>query len=257
MDLLVEREGLLEAPCWDGEGGVYFSDVIGGGVHRWSPGGVDTVIPKRRGIGGMCLHADGGLVVSGRDVVHVRGDETHVVLTLDGVTGFNDLGVDRDGRVYVGTLRFKPFGGEEPVPGEIWRIDALGQATEVLDGIKWANGVGFSPGGETLYACDYATGEVIAWDGERRVFARSPSGEADGLAVDSEGGVLVATGRGAGVARFSASGELDHVIDVPADFVSSLCFGGADMCDLYVTTIGSLFRTRVEVAGLALAPAAV
>ena len=44
--------GLLEAPCWDGEGGVYFSDVLQGGVRRWSERGVADVLPKRRGIGG-------------------------------------------------------------------------------------------------------------------------------------------------------------------------------------------------------------
>ena len=44
---------------------------------------------------------------------------------------------------------------------------------------------------------------------------------------------------------------------MPADFVSSLCFGGPDGRDLYITTIGSLFRTRVEVAGMPVASASV
>ena len=64
--------------------------------------------------------------------------------------------------------------------------------------------------------------------------------------------------------RFGPDGGLDDVLDVPAGFVSSLCFGGEDMRDLYVTTAdngghpdrrGTLFRTRVDVAGLP-APAA-
>jgi len=115
--------GLLEAPVWDGAGGVYFSDVLQGGVRRWSAGGMEEVLPKRRGIGGMCLHADGGLVVSGRDVIHVLGEAQRTLLgDLEGVTGFNDLGTDGEGRVYVGALRFKPFAGESPTPGQVWRI---------------------------------------------------------------------------------------------------------------------------------------
>jgi gluconolactonase len=266
MEALASGYGLLEAPTADGEGNVYFSDVLGGGVHRWSPEGeLELVLPKRRGIGGMLLHADGGLVVSGRDVVHVKDEETRTLLALEGVTGFNDMAADAEGRVYAGALRFMPFGGEEPVPGEVWRIDAEGRAVELFGGIDWANGIGFSPDGRTIYTSDYAHGIVLAHElnddgaSNRRVFARSPSGGADGLAVDERGGVWVALGQGGGVGRFAPDGSLDHVLDVPASFVSSVCFGGEDLRDLYVTTAdnsddpdagGTLFRTRVDVPGL-------
>jgi sugar lactone lactonase YvrE len=262
--------GLVEAPCVDADGSVYFSDALGGGVHRWSPdGGVETVIPKRRGVGGMCLHAEGGLVVSGRDVSHVRDGESRELFARDGVTGFNDLGTDSDGRIYVGALRFRPFAGEDPVPGEIWRVDAPGSATELLGEISWPNGIGFSPDSRTLYASDFATGDVVACElegGRQRVLARTPSGDADGLAVDVEGGVWVALGGGGAVGRFSPEGELEELLDVPAGFVSSLCFGGYDMRDVFVTTAdntedpskaGTLFRTRVGRAGLPRAPAAI
>jgi gluconolactonase len=247
---LASGYSLLEAPVWDGAGGVFFSDVLQGGVRRWSESRVEDVLPKRRGIGGMCLHADGGLVVSGRDVLHVHGDEQRVLLgAMDGVTGYNDLGTDGEGRVYVGALRFSPFAGEPPVPGQVWRIGADG-AAPVLEEIDWPNGIAFAPGGETMYACDYAHGTVLNGDGE--VFARSPSGSADGLAVDEAGGVWVAMGEAAAIARFAPDGSLDRTVDVPAEFVSSLCFGGEDMRDLYVTTIGALLHGRSDVPGLAI-----
>jgi sugar lactone lactonase YvrE len=260
---------LAEAPCADADGAIYFSDALGGGVYRWSSDeGVETVIPKRRGVGGLCLHADGGLVVTGRQVLHVREGESRTLLDVDGVTGFNDLAPGPDGSVYVGALRFMPFGGEEPVPGEIWRIGP-GGGEELFGDIEWANGIGLSPDGETVYACDFASGEVTAFEpasGTRRVFARSPSGDADGLAVDVEGGVWVALGSGGGIGRFSPEGTLDEVVEVPAGFVSSLCFGGEDGRDVYVTTAdntddpslaGTLFRTRFDVAGLPVTAATV
>ena len=86
------------------------------------------------------------------------------------------------------------------------------------------------------------------------------------MAVDREGGVWVALGDGGGVARFHSDGQLDEVTDLPAAFVSSLSFGGPDMCDVLITTAdnqvspelgGTLFRARSEVAGLALAPLSV
>jgi sugar lactone lactonase YvrE len=235
-------------------------------VHRWSAAsGVTTVVPKRRGVGGMALHADGGVVVTGRDVQHVRDSEIRTLLTLEGAKGFNDMTTDRDGRVYVGSIRFMPFGGESPVPGEVWRVEREAQATELFGDISWPNGVGFSPDERTIYISDYAAGKVIAHDltaaGEaknRRVFAESPSRAADGLVVDRDGCVWVALGAG-GIGRFSVSGSLDEVLEVPAGFVSSLCFGGTDGRDLYITTAdntedparrGTVFRTRVDVPGL-------
>src|SRR5262245_53505358 len=102
METLAFGYGLAEAPRVDEQGRLYFSDVLGGGVYRWSPDGtVATVVPKRRGVGGLVLHADGGLVVTGRDVVHVRDGESRPLLAVDGVVGFNDLTTDRHGRVFV------------------------------------------------------------------------------------------------------------------------------------------------------------
>jgi gluconolactonase len=169
----------------------------------------------------------------------------------------------------VGALRFNPFQGEDPVPGEFWRIDSGGGVEEVFGDIEWPNGIGVSPDGGTIYACDYASGEVIAFEpatGERRLFARGPSGDVDGLAVDVDGGVWVALGSGGSIGHFSPAGTLEAMIGVPAGFVTSLCFGGEDGCDAYITTAdnteepsraGTLFRTRVDVQGLRLAAASV
>jgi gluconolactonase len=263
MDELASGFSLLEGPTVDGAGGVYFSDVIGGGVHRWSPQGVEQVVPKRRGVGGIVVHEDGGVIVTGRDVLHVRDGEQRVLLSLEGVTGFNDLATGPDGSVYVGALRFHPFAGEAPVPGEIWRIPVDGEAAPAAGGVLWANGIGFSPDGRTAYGSDYARACVLAWDvaadgslSAPRTFAEMPEGSADGLAVDQESGVWVAPGAAGKVVRFSPDGSLDRKLDVPAPFVSSLCFGGDDMRDVYVTTgDGTLLHGRSDIPGAAL-PAA-
>jgi gluconolactonase len=216
-------------------------------------------------VGGIVLHECGGVIVTGRDVLHVRDGESRVLLSLDGVTGFNDLATAADGSVYVGALRFHPFAGDAPVPGEIWRIPAGGEAAPATGGVLWANGIGFSPDGRVAYGSDYARACVMAWDVEAdgrlsspRTFANMPEGSADGLAVDQEGGVWVAPGAAGNVVRFSPDGSLDRKLDVPASFVSSLCFGGDDMRDVYVTTgDGTLLRGRSDVPGLPLTPAAI
>ncbi len=117
MQQVATGYGLIEGPVWDPARGLYFSDVINGGVHLLDrAGAVSLVVPKRRGIGGMALHEKGGLVVGGRDIACVLLDNgsTRTLLSLDaipGATGFNDLTTDRVGRVYVGSLAYRVFGG--------------------------------------------------------------------------------------------------------------------------------------------------
>jgi len=266
--------GLVEAPRAAADGSCVFSDVLGGGVYRWSPdAGVTVVLPKRRGVGGLVPHADGGFVVSGRDVSHVRDGAARVLLTCEGVLGFNDLTTDAAGRVYVGSLRSAAFDAGGPrVPGELHRIELDGTATVLYDDVAFANGVGLAPDERVIYHSNYSVGEVLAHDLvdgraiRRRRFATPPRGNPDGLAVDEAGCVWVACGTGGGLARFTPAGALDGFVPVPAPFVASCCFGGADRRDLFVTTMdnsedparrGTLFRTRVDVAGLVAAPARV
>jgi gluconolactonase len=267
MERIAGGYQLAEAPVATAGGGVVFSDVLGGGVHEWSPstGEVVTVIPKRRGVGGMARHEDGGLVVSGRDVSHVLDGQSRPLYVPDeasGIAGINDLTVDPEGQVVVGHLRFRPFAGEEPVPGEFVVAGRDGRTTEVLGGVQWANGCAFSSDGAVFYGCDYSRGVVLAADrrsdgtyGPGRVAVTSPSGGADGMAVDEAGALWVALGPSGSVGRFTPEGVLDTELDVPAPFVASLCFGGTDGRDLFITTAadgaepGAVFHSRAPVAG--------
>jgi len=267
MEELASGYGLVEAPRVDEAGNLYFSDVTDGGVYRRSPDGtIETIVPKRRGVGGLLLHADGGVVVSGRNVAHVKDGETRLLLEVEGVLGFNDLTSDAAGRVYTGSLRSSAFESGSRVPGELWRIDAPGRAVAIYEAIEFANGVGFSPDGRTIYHSNYSEGVVLAHDLDRdglgtnrRTFVRLPKGNPDGLAVDENGAVWVAGGDAGVVFRFTPAGELDELVEVPSPFVTSLCFGGGDRRDLYVVTAGNrahperrgtIFRTRSPVAGL-------
>lgn len=258
--------GLIEGPRVDDAGNLYFSDVTNGGVFRRRPdGSIDLIVPKRRGVGGIALHADGGLVISGKNICHVRDGVTRVVFADDGTPGFNDLFADADGRVYTGSIRSNPFSDSGPrTPGECYRIDAEGRATQLYADVALSNGIGFSPDGRTMYHSDTAACliRVHRLDAERRVTPAAAirvEGRPDGLAVDADGGVWVALYGAGAVQRYLPSGAADARIAVPARAVTSLCFGGDDLRDMYVVTAdntddparaGTIFRTRCDVAGL-------
>ena len=301
---------LVEGPRADGEGGLYFTDALGGGVYRWSKDGVDTIVPKRRGVGGLALHADGGVVVSGRDVTHVSPDGTNRLLFAapEGVTGFNDICATSNGSILAGGLRFMPFTCEDPVPGAFWHVTAPEQGENVLEDVEWQasileraeepeerhrlqaharaserdhsplrqphaeddavdRAVGQADAARQVVAhvvdpardaglwCfnDYSRGRVTIVSGDQRRVVTTPSGEADGLAFDIDGGVWVAQPRAQSLVRIIIEdGTVDQTIELPGVQPASLAFDG-DV--LYVTTIandtrsGELLRMDAPIPG--------
>lgn len=263
---------LVEGPTVDETGALFFSDVLGGGVYRLAPSGeVTTVVPKRRGVGGIAVHADGGLVIGGRDIIHVRNGETRTLFADPALAGWNDLCTDSQGRVYAGALRFAVFDPEAAeVPAECFRIDAEGKATAIYADVVHANGIALSPDERAIYHSDTRRSEVIVHDldasgraGNRRAFPMR-DGHPDGLACDVEGGVWVASAMGSRVDRYLPDGRVERSLGVPAKLVTSVCFAGEDRRDLIVVTgdnaqererRGTIFRTRVDVAGAPVHPA--
>jgi gluconolactonase len=273
IEMLASGYGLVEGPRVDDDDNLYFSDVHDGGVYRRRPDGtIETAVPKRRGVGGVALHADGGLVISGRNICHVRDGETRIVFAPE-APGLNDLYVDAVGRVICGTIRSDPFAIDAPrTAGECWLIDGDGSATELYDDVALTNGIGFSPDGTVLYHSDTTRGIwAHAYDdgtvSNRRLFVQRDDLSPDGLAVDEAGTVWVADVSGSGAARgFAPDGSEVGRVEVPARMVTSLCFGGPDRRDLYIVTgdntsdpalRGTIYRTRANVAGCAVANARV
>ena len=184
LDLLSSGWGLIEGPRVDENDNLYFSDVPNGGVRLRKPSGeIEVVIPKRRGVGGMVFHEDGGLVVGGRNIQLVKDGDSRTLFD-PGFPGFNDLHTDAVGRVYVGSLRSEPFSDEkERQAGELWRLELNGDATEIYGGVLLTNGIGFSPDGMTLYHSDSIPGRVWMSDveGDSLVNKRSFVEEVDCL----------------------------------------------------------------------------
>jgi D-xylonolactonase len=276
FETLATGYGLLEGPRIDERNRLYYSDARGGGVFRRSPDGtIETLIGERKMVGGIALNQGGGLIITGATVSHwdeKTGSLTDIFSQWEGkpLFGMNDLTIDDQGSLWGGTfgIDINQFDFKStPPPGSLFRIDPPGKTTKLWEGVEVTNGLGFSPDRKLLYHNDSTTRAVWVYDvrsvrtvGDRRLFARLPEGMPDGLTVDAEGGVWVAVVFGAGeVVRFKSDGVLDQRIKVPAKTVTSLAFGGTDMCDLYVVTAdnsenrdlkGTIFRARSQIAGL-------
>ena len=280
MEKLATGYGLVEGPVWDDERGLFYSDVLNGGVFALRDGDVSSVFEHRRGIGGMALHEAGGLVVSGRNISFKPFEgETQTLLERDeenGNVGYNDITTDAKGRIYAGSLGASPVfdDGREPGSGDLYLIDLDGSARVVGHDIQLTNGLGFSPDGKTLYHSDsrrqtvqkYAVHEDGSL-GDKAVFVKLSKGVPDGLCLSEDGRVWVAlAGGGHGVQVFNPDGSESEFIEIPQPMCTSVCFGGDDRKDLYIVSgsdgedsdrAGSVYRVRCDVAGCEVSPARV
>jgi gluconolactonase len=240
-------------------------------------GAVRDVVEHRRGIGGVVRHRDGGVVVSGRNVAYkAPGRETAVLIANDldhGVVGFNDITTDRQGRIYAGSLGFYPtVAGDAPRPGALHLIDLDGSVRMLAEPVLLTNGMGFSPDGTLLYHCDSGDQTVYVYDvdddgsvADRRALASVKPGLPDGMAISDDGRIWVAVAHDGRVVVLAPDGSVDAEISFPVPMVTSLCFGGDDLRDLYVVTgsdgatgdAGTIYRLRSDVAGVPIAPASV
>lgn len=281
MKAIADGYGLIEAPVWDEALGLMFSDVINGGVfHLDSQDRVHVVFPHRRGIGGMVLHSEGGVVVSGRNISFKRFGEEDSVLLLDrdpdnGNVGYNDITADEQGRVYAGSLGSSPVfeDGREPQAGDLYVIDVDGSTRVVAEDVLLTNGLGFSPDGKTLYHSDSRRSQVMKYSvsengdlGPKELFTEFENGAPDGLAVAEDGSVWIALADGSGVSVHSSSGKSLQFIGIPLPMCTSVCFGDEDMKTLYIVTgsngvegdnRGAVYRYRTSTVGLSVPTARV
>ena len=277
------RAVLGEGPSWDARNAVlYWVDIIGGKVHVHNPTDrSDRTIPVQKYVSAVVPRKSGGAVVTlqhgyySLDLASGRFEplSEQVETEIPG-NRFNDGKVDPAGRFWAGTMDMAERGPK----GALYVLEKNRALRKVLSGVSISNGLGWNPNNKVMYYIDTPTRKVAAFDYDLQSGAitnrrtavdftvQNQKGNPDGLAVDAEGMIWVAHWGGSRITRWDpARGTLLDTISFPALQVSSCCFGGKNLDELYVTTArneldskileaqpltGALFMVRPGVRGL-------
>jgi sugar lactone lactonase YvrE len=244
------RSTLGEGPVWSPtERALYWVDIVGPTVHRLDDASDEVTtwrLPSE--VGSLALRRGGGAVVALRSGFHLLDLDTgEVTLLCDPeadlpANRFNDGKCDRQGRFWAGTMD----DAEQDASGALYRLDSEGRCERMVGDVICSNGLGWSPDDATMYHTDSWRFRIDAWDFDpptgaldnRRTFVQLPSGRVapDGLTVDAEGCLWVATWDGWQILRYTPDGSVDRVVDLPVPRPTSCTFGGPDLDRLYITS---------------------
>jgi sugar lactone lactonase YvrE len=132
--------------------------------------------------------------------------------------------------------------------GALYRCSAGSPAQAVQGQLIVPNGLAFSPDGRTLYLSDSHASVRHIWAfelhddgtlGPRRLFVDMAlhRGRPDGAAVDVDGCYWSCANDGGCLLRFTPDGRLDRTLEMPVQKPSMCAFGGAQLDELYITSI--------------------
>jgi sugar lactone lactonase YvrE len=278
VELLLDAKALVaEGPTWDDlSNTLVWVDIRGHRLHRLDPAsGVDAAFDTGQPVSAVALCADSDtLILALRDGFGLlEAGQLSLVAPVETRVRSNRMNegkVDPGGYFWAGTM--DQDGAAHA--GALYRLSPEYAVTKVLGNLTIPNGMDWTDDAASMYFIDSGTGRVDIFDydcdtaaiGNRRpvVEIDRGDGQPDGMTLDADGYLWVAIWGGSQVRRYAPSGRLDGVVELPCSLVTSCCFGGRDLKDLYITTswarlsdeehtkqphAGGLYRCRPGVSG--------
>ena len=276
----------IEGPVWVRSGKyLLFSDLQSNAIMKWSPDGGASVFRKpiftgsfpdgvQIGSNGLTLDKQGRLIAAehgNRRVSRLEKDGSVTVMAdrYEGkrLNSPNDLVSKSNGDVYFtdppGLYRTYAEGPTAPKReldfAGVYRVTGPGKVELATKEVPYPNGIAFSPDEKKLYIASSRPEKFwMVYDveangslahGKKFFDATSIPGEGvpDGMKVDREGNIY-ATGP-AGIMIFTPEAKLLGTIQLP-EIPANLNWGDADGKALYITARTSLYRIRMNVAGV-------
>lgn len=240
LETVVDGLGYVESPRWHA-GRLWLSDFDRRQVLTVSADGRATTAARIPGVpSGLAFIGDDLLVASMHTGTVLRvgpggantkwADLSHAAVGL-----LNDMTLDARGNLFVGCFGYDLSRRERPRPGPLLRVDASRTVSVACSDVTFANGMALLNGGRTLLVAEtprrILTSFTIADDGElrdRAVFAALGDRQADGICLDANGGVWIASPFTEEFVRLDSSARVTHVVPTPGRWAVACALGGDD-----------------------------
>ena len=243
----------------DASGRVYVQNPSSGRVDRILANGstehFTTVSAENNGI---CFGPDGRLYVAetAKRRIIALNEQGHSTVIAEGIRGVG-LTVTHAGNIYVTEPN-----DSSPYSGKVWLIRPHGEKIAVAEGLNGPSGISLSPDGLWLCAAESSghhgysyrvqpSGELQL--GEPYYWFHVPDTANDSgvaqVCMDRDGYAYAATRMG--VQIFDRNGRVRAILPITGHQLAGICFGGADMQTLYVSTGNAIYRRKLKSVGFA------
>ena len=177
-------------------------------------------------------------------------------------TRSNDGASDVMGRLWFGTMQnnFDKNGESIPIKkniGKLYRVDRDKTISIVEDNLGIPNTFVWSPDSKDFYFTDTLDGNIMKYDydletgnlSNKQFFAKFDRGFPDGSTMDTDGCLWNCRWGGSCVVRYTPSGEVDQVIEMPVENITNCVFGGKDLKTLFITSANNPGKNQHELDG--------
>lgn len=242
---------LGEGPVWDAANNtILWVDIMGCAIHvlnRENNAFHSIATPSM--IGSFALCNDGNIVAALQEGFAFINRNTREISTIGDPekhllgNRFNDGKTDPAGRFWAGSMSLTGETGT----GSLYMLDGNLNINKKIEKVSISNGLCWSEDLQYFYYIDTPTMEVVRYDydnsnGEisnktRVISIPGKEGYPDGMTMDSEGMLWIAHWEGWQVARWNPfTGEKIDAIQLPVSLVTSICFGGEKMDEMFITS---------------------
>ncbi len=242
---------LGEGPVWDAANNtILWVDIMGCAIHildRNNNAFHSIATPSM--IGSFALCNDGNIVAALQEgfvfINRITGEISAIDNPEKDIPGnrFNDGKTDPAGRFWAGSMSLTGETGT----GSLYMMDGNLNINKKIENVSISNGLCWSEDLKYFYYIDTPTMEVVRYDYDNingeisnkttAISIPGKEGYPDGMTMDSEGMLWIAHWEGWQVARWNPfTGEKIDAIQLPVSLVTSICFGGENMDEMYITS---------------------
>ena len=178
------------------------------------------------------------------------------------LTRSNDGGSDAHGRFWLGTMQnnFDKDGNDIPIKdniGKLYKVDIDMNVSVVEEDLGIPNTFVWSPNNTKFYFTDTLNGKILSYNFElesgelsnKKDFAQFERGHPDGSTIDTDGCIWNCRWGGSCIVRFTPTGEVDQIIEMPVQNITNCIFGGSDMKTLFITTASNMGENKNDLDG--------